>query len=264
MTEHTQLPRWRVWAIRTVARIRRSYNLTRGTARIMQWLYDDPVRHQHPITARIRYDRLFEVPVNTVSWIEWNLFFNGCYEPHITEALRRLLAPGDTAIDIGANIGVHTLVMSRVVGYRGRVVAIEPHPAVRRKLEQTLIANHITNVDVIPVALSDSAGRTVLFEGEGFAENEGTASLWNVASEEVKGIEVAVDTLTNVVVQTSCSNVQLIKMDVQGAELRILVGGTEVLARYKPYLIFEYDPHAWRLAGASFHEAATLLRDLNY
>jgi hypothetical protein len=160
-----QLPKWRVWAVIVIAWLRRHFPRLRGTVYLMLWLYPDQVRHRYPIVAQISYENRFKMHVNTQSLIEWNLFFNGRYEPHIVNLLYSLLTAGDTVIDIGANIGVHALVMSKVVGNHGRVLAIEPHPQVRQTLERNLVENQTNNVVVVPAALSDHVGSTVLFEG---------------------------------------------------------------------------------------------------
>ena len=259
-----QLPKWRVWAVIVIAWLRRHFPRLRGTAHLMLWLYPDQVRHRYPIVAQISYENRFKMRVNTQSLIEWNLFFNGRYEPHIVNLLYSLLTAGDTVIDIGANIGVHALVMSKVVGNHGRVLAIEPHPQIRQTLGKNLIENQINNVDIVPIALSDHAGSTVLFEGGEFNHNTGQASMWANTGAEGAGIEVTLGTLDDVVNSVNYSDVKLIKIDIQGAEKSALLGGQDTLVRDKPYILFEYDQPAWDMANANLREVVTFLETLGY
>jgi predicted O-methyltransferase YrrM len=92
------------------------------------------------------------------SWIDWNLLFRGDYEPHLTRIWSQLATKGGVAIDVGANIGAHTLTMAKCVGPQGRVLAFEPNPLVRQVMVRNLALNGITQVDVFECGLGSARG----------------------------------------------------------------------------------------------------------
>ena len=91
--------------------------------------------------------------------IGYNVTFFGTYEPELRALMRRYLPPGGVAIDVGANVGWHTLLMARLVGSSGRVLAVEANPSVRERLAEHLKANHLSNVAIVPSALGGKAGK---------------------------------------------------------------------------------------------------------
>src|SRR5918912_4362355 len=86
----------------------------------------------------------------------------GGFERAELEWARRLARPESTAVDVGANVGVYTVVLARAVGPEGRVLAFEPGPENVRRLEENLARNRLENVDVHAIALADRAGELVL------------------------------------------------------------------------------------------------------
>src|SRR5687768_4467549 len=97
--------------------------------------------------VRARGDGLL-MQLDSRSWIDWNVLFRGEYEPHLTALWNRLAPEGGVAIDVGANVGAHTLSMARAVGPRGQVLAFEPNPPVRAALVHNLSLNGIEHVRV--------------------------------------------------------------------------------------------------------------------
>jgi FkbM family methyltransferase len=256
-----------VWVRRSPPRLRLltlGVRAVRPTLRkLMYRLYPHDLRHQAPLRATILYDRTFHFPVDTRWWIEWKLYFEGYYEHHLVSLLYALLSPGDHVIDVGANIGVHTLIMSKRVGSTGKVLAIEPYPPVQAKLARVLSANGVTNVEVLPIAVADAPG-TLTLSAETETYNQGVATLYPADAAESEGIPVATDTLDNVVRARALPALKLMKMDIQGGEYPALRGGKEMLARYRPFVAFEYDRASWDTAKATFEEAAEFLVGLQY
>jgi len=89
----------------------------------------------------------------------------GVWEPGVTAAIRAVLRPGDTFVDIGANIGCHSLLASRLVGPTGTVVAVEPFPEALSHLRSNIVLNDARNIVVIERAVATSPGRVSLFRG---------------------------------------------------------------------------------------------------
>ena len=143
---------------------------------------------------------------------------NSVYENHVAFH-RRFLRASDTFIDVGANIGLHTIVAASIVGPTGRVISIEPHPRTAAWMRSNLQLNGMEWVDFHQVALgreSTRAGLTSLRQDD-----------QNYLRQE--GHDVAVRPLDEIV--PADLDVDLIKLDVEGYEPAVLAGATATLRR---------------------------------
>jgi FkbM family methyltransferase len=157
----------------------------------------------------------------------------GEYVPGQMLLLSQLAPSGSIALDVGANIGAITLVLSGVVGPRGFVVAIEPQRAVYQLLCANLALNDIGNVRAIHAAAGRAPGRTYVPAVDyGKQGNFGGIELSETSGEPVDTITV--DSLR----LPAC---QLIKIDVEGREQSVIAGAAETIARCKPALYVEND-----------------------
>ena len=238
----------------------------RGSERVLRALYPCATNAKRFVRGvRTRGDGLL-MELDSRSWIDWNLLFRGDYEPHLTRIWRQLATKGGVAIDVGANIGAHTLTMARCVGAGGRVLAFEPNPLVRQVMIRNLALNGITHVDVFECALGSARGslplRVPKQDSEEFS-NMGLASL--VALETPHDlVTVDVRTLDDVLESENVARVDVIKIDVQGYEMETLRGMRECLARHHPAVVFEYDAWAWGQANVRPAEAFDLLAAAGY
>lgn len=163
-------------------------------------------------------------PRDTV--IAKKLALYGEFEPYESTVLGMLLSPGDTFIDAGANIGLHTLWASRYVGTSGRVLAIEPDPANFAILVQNLSVNGCANVEPVCKALWSASGTMSLFQNP---TNRGYLSLRDVHG---TGQSVEVDAVSlDGLLRERVTRLAAIKLDVEGAELMALEGMRETLRR---------------------------------
>ena len=153
----------------------------------------------------------------------------GIYELRKQRALRRLVAPGMTVCDIGANAGFYTLGLARLVGAGGRVLAFEPLPRNVRKIRRHLSLNHVTNVVLHDCALSDVTGTLRFSEGE--------SDFTGKISEEAGNLEVPSVRLDQFLKEQALPDPGLLKIDVEGAEGRVLEGALELLRRAHPVLV---------------------------
>ena len=186
------------------------------------------------------------------------LYATGEYESETSRLVQRLLGPGQTMIDVGANIGYFSIVGARAVGAQGQVVAFEPVTAVRERLLANLRINGLTNVTVRDVALSASSGTAVFFTGP--QDDTGLASLRPLAaSTQVTVVQARFDDLWD-----PSRPVALIKIDVEGAELAALEGMAGCLDRDSPDLIVEVTDEYLRALGASAASLVTFLADKGY
>lgn len=164
----------------------------------------------------------------------------GIWQFPITAFIVAYLRRGDVFVDVGANIGYFSVFAALAVGPDGKVHAVEPEPANLALLQKNLELNGLSNVEVHAVAASDRSGQATLYR-DGF--NSGGHSLLqkpqvqNTTSVSVTTLDALLDTK---------GSPRLIKIDVQGSEVDVLKGMSELLRRdgSKPGLIVEFAPTA--------------------
>jgi FkbM family methyltransferase len=144
---------------------------------------------------------------------------------------------GSIAIDVGANWGLHSLYLSRLVGSGGRILAVEPFPPAFRELEWHIKKNACANISAQQLALADIPGQGVFLPGN----SPTTGSLVFDLGESVpqNSIPVTVRTLDDLVKESVLPRVDFIKVDAEGAEIRVLNGGNDTVAQFRPTMLIE-------------------------
>jgi len=152
----------------------------------------------------------------------------GIYEPEKFNAVQRLLPRGGTFIDIGGNKGDFALLAAQAAGARGRVVCVEPEPTNADWIRKSIALNSYGNIEVCEVALSDGEGEARLHLGE----KSGFHTLLEGAPDrECGSITVKTQTLDSLLSDRRIDHVDLIKIDVEGAEMLVLRGATQTLSQ---------------------------------
>lgn len=152
---------------------------------------------------------------------------------------------GDTTLDIGANVGAHTVFLSNLVGARGRVIAFEPLPGNLLTLEDTIRRRaRYSNITVVPAAIGGSGSKdltaTMKIPGEDLTQASlavQKAGSWERTA--YTEVDVPLVTLDKSPEVQRLSQVDLVKIDVEGAELDVLRGGSRTLARHLPLIYCE-------------------------
>jgi FkbM family methyltransferase len=173
--------------------------------------------------------------------IGWHIGFFGSYEPELRNIMRVVLPPDGIAIDVGANAGWHALLMARLVGPRGRVLAIEPNPSVREHLLRNVRLNRLAHIEVVACAVAESERTLSFLAPDG---NDPTSASGHVLAEENENsgsIRVEANTLDNIVAQKQVERLDLVKIDVEGFEWPVLQGAENTIERFRPYIVFEFD-----------------------
>lgn len=181
-------------------------------------------------------------------FIASRIFYFGVWEPNLTALLMRRLAPGDVFVDVGANMGYFTVLASRLVGDAGRVVAFEASPGTYAVLAEDVAMNRAGNVRAVNKAVSDRPGTLALYAGP--ADNRGATSLHAERGGRFEA-NVPAAPLLDLLQADERARVRLIKIDVEGAELPILLDLLEHLDAYSPRmeLVVEVAPDEMRAAG---------------
>lgn len=159
--------------------------------------------------------------------LEKRIYLDRGYEPATLHLFDQVLRPGDAMIDVGANIGVMTLHAAVRVGARGRVLAVEPHPDHYQRLVRNVALNELTNVKTVNAALGEAAERRPIFDLP--HENGGSASLVDAGDARVKAGAVQVLRLDDLARESGVPAPRLIKIDVEGFELPVLLGAPRTL-----------------------------------
>lgn len=177
------------------------------------------------------------------------------FESHCT---RLFLHSGDDALDIGGNVGGSTVVIAKAVG-GGKVVTLEPERANFALLKKNLILNGVTNVTAHQIAAGDSEGVAPLYLNDDKGENNcGDHRVWADPNESRKSYKVPqfpADLYTNTLL-----NLRFIKIDTQGAEVKVLRGLKSALAKYEHLVLqVEYWPWGLKNCGNSHVELLDIL-----
>lgn len=180
-------------------------------ARLLQDLRLSPLLTIRQDGYRLRF---YPTNVSAVLWI------NRGERIHGLELFRDYCRAGETAIDVGANIGEVSIILSQRVGADGRVMAFEPQPRIFEYLRGNLALNHCANVTTRNLALAAVAGTVHM-----------TDTKWDDMNRVHDGPGIAVPASTLDAEVDGDGPIALLKVDVEGSELRVLEGGAKVLAR---------------------------------
>jgi len=187
------------------------------------------------------------------------------FERKERDFVRAVLRPGDVFVDVGANLGLFAVIAGRCVGAQGRVFAFEPAHASYQRLQDNVTLNRLANATCSPLALSDVTGEIQLHESrDGF-------DAWNSAGAPTRGSDYASSTVSCVrwdefaEAEGLVDRVAMMKVDVEGWESRVLLGGRDFFTRDKaPILQVEFCDSTAVSAGSSCAELYGTLRNFGY
>lgn len=182
--------------------------------------------------------------------IDRNILVFGCYDEELHAALEKLVRPGMVCMDVGAHFGEVALHMAQKAGPNGTVFAFEPEPSLYERLIKHAERNEKKmRIVTVPVALSDRTGGATLFAASEDDDNQGLGSLLQGRTQLRRQFAIQTTTLDAFVKQQKLERLDLIKVDIQGAEIRFLRGGHETFRRFSPDLLIEFSPEDLKAAG---------------
>ena len=198
--------------------------------------------------------------------IDFSIYLLGAFEKSTAATLRKLVNPGDTVLDIGANIGAHTLGLAKSVGSAGKVYAFEPADFAFQKLLRNLALN--------PELERRTQASQVMLGSGADKPLAGVYASWPLETVDsvhpkhrgrfVSTQGANADTLDGFVEREKIARINLIKMDVDGNELPVLQGGRGMLSKHRPIIVMEMSPYVHAEEQHSFAEMIELLRELEY
>jgi FkbM family methyltransferase len=159
------------------------------------------------------------------------LYFFGIWEPGVSRVFQRHLRPGDTVIDVGANVGAHTMLAASIVGAKGRVYAIEASPSIFSRLKENINRNGFRQVTPINLAAADTHSHVMVYLASEY--NHGATTIVpDLPDQQANSEETQIEArpLGDIVPAEAIRVARLIKIDVEGAEWLVLRGMRDRLA----------------------------------
>lgn len=183
-------------------------------------------------------------------------------QSRIFQAIEASLQPGDTFLDVGANHGSYSVLASKILGDSGKLCAFEPFEKLAACVEVSLRQNATCDWKVLPVGLADKRETIDFFYN---ATGSGTGSIFHgysplarntcsVQLDQLDSLEDAIDPIGNVV----------IKLDIEGSELRFLRGAENFISKHQPTIVFEANPASSKAAGYEVRDLIDAMQNLGY
>lgn len=246
--------------LRAVSRVMQRLPLFRGKTRLCRAVLGKRLAVADAVVES-RWGQRFCVPYLGEP-VAFQILINGAYEPETLAALRRLLPANGVFIDAGASIGFFSITLGAAVP-GARILAVEASHRIAGYLTRNLELNGLRNVTVVERALTDCDGATIPFydaPSEHFGMGSIGAKYWSATS----SVETA--SLDRVAAMAGVERVDLIKMDIEGAEALALRGAARVLsAAHAPTIVFEFWDEAERaVAALRPGDSQRILRDHGY
>lgn len=191
------------------------------------------------------------------------LFTKGIYEPRTISALRAYLRPGDIFIDLGANENYFSVIASSIVGDNGKVFAIEPQMRLQKIILKNLKLNKCRNVTILPVAVSDREGESLLYLCPDV--NTGGSSLIRTTAYILPKQMVSMVTLSSIFNNQRIVKCDLLKVDIEGWEYEAILGSPELFKQQRIKTVY-LQLHTKQLneRGLSPDPIVAFLRSCNY
>ena len=217
------------------------------------------------VTTIHDFDGDLTMCVDRGSYIGSAIYWAGHHSLPLVRFLREFLRPEMTLVDVGANIGEITLFAAKKLS-RGRVLAFEPNPRIFEQLSRNVALNHLSNVELFHAGLYDEEGALPLYEQEAKyygRPNDGMTSLYRSGRAQ-QTARVPLRRLDDVARECGLERVDLLKIDVEGAELMVLRGGENSIRKFRPVIVAEVSATHFARAGYAPKELFAYLEELDY
>lgn len=247
--------------MKTAHKIFLARNAYRAVSKIRSMLgkSDDLVCERHGV----RYQ------LNLNEGIDFSIYLLKSFEPMTRQAIARIVKEGDTVLDIGANVGAHTLTLAKAAGPSGKVFAFEPTSYAFRKLTANIelnpdLAGRIVALNQFVTANDTDDRPTEIYSSWPLVADE-TASLHDQHLGQLMTSNDAVSSTLSSVAQThGIERVDVVKLDVDGFEMQVLDGSNGFLERHRPIFIMELMPFELIERGGDIDRYTSFFDNLGY
>lgn len=225
-------------------------------------------RHIHGVVEVDDFDGSMKVSLSLSDHMQRRIFWMGYYNREMVFLLDKLMKPGMVFIDVGSNIGEIALVAAKRTGVKGRVICFEPVDKIAKELEYNISRNNIINTEVVRMGLSDVVSQVPIFrscgQGDPGDEHSGLGSLYGNSDTDDIIQMIDVTTLDNYLSEKPIAQIDIIKIDIEGAELPCIKGAEQTLRRHRPLLIIEIQEKSSVAAGYRQKDILEYLAGLGY
>jgi FkbM family methyltransferase len=235
--------------------------------KVLQSLFRRCFKYATGVVSINDFDGDMKIDLHLSDHMQRRIFWMGFYNHEVIAVLKKIVRPGMTIFDIGANIGEITMVAAKLVGHGGSVIAFEPIDRIADSLASNVMHNNLCQVTIERLALSDQEGKREIYSSCGQdirEENCGLGSLYRTAIEQAPLQIVSLCTLDDYMQEHSIQSLDIIKIDIEGAELPCLKGAKNVLHQYKPILIVELNEETAVIAGYRQSDILDYLETFDY
>lgn len=227
----------------------------KGQDRLFNYLFKHHKLSSKPVIATPITGK-FKIFCDPSTWIGAKIIYTGNYEPALKKVFQSIIKYGDAILDVGANIGFHTLYFAELTGANGSVIAFEPIPPNYQALQENIALNNFNQVSAQNIALSNKNEQITIAVDQA-SENPGAFNLFDKSGDLVincfKGDEIIKD-----------QKIDFIKIDVEGYESFVIDGLLATIKKYRPVIVFEYDQYYHQKTGRNEDYIFLLLGDLGY
>lgn len=250
MMRRLPLVHWRVWDVQR---------------RFREFFAPRYVNYPRDWTEIRDFDGNLHMKLRRSTYMGSVIYWQGYQSPAELKVLNRLLKPDTTFVDVGANMGEFTLFAAKRIR-SGTVFAFEPVPSLFSLLNENIALNNFSHVQTFNLALSDNSGHMVMYSSVDSVVhtgvNEGLGSIFRSDLRNEMVAEVEVKTLDSLL--EGVKRINIIKIDVEGAELLVLRGAQETIRQHKPAILIEINRNALKAAGHTPDMLLDELAELGY
>ncbi len=221
-----------------------------------------PANHyQYPVNSIREVERDgIKYRLDISDTVDWYIYFG--FKEISRQRLYELIKPGITMFDVGANVGDVSLHAAKFVGASGKVYAFEPDYINFKRLSANIELNNFRQLIAINKGLGDKPGKfTIGVVDEG---NRGMNRITGVSTKETASNTIDVTTMDILFQEMKIDKVDVIKIDVEGFEMNVLKGGTEVISKHHPVFFIELDDNNLKDQGSSATQLVDFLESKGY
>jgi len=229
----------------------------------------EALRRYYPVkrgsTMIHNFDTDLKMNIDTASYISNVIYWRGHHSAAVAKVLRKHLRSDMTFVDVGANLGELTLLAAKRL-VNGRVLAFEPDPQIFLQLSRNISINHLSGVELFNIGLFDKTDSLPLYRKQDInfgTINEGVPSLFSTGNDPQE-VRVQLRRFDDVARESGLDRLDVMKIDVEGAEMMVLRGAERFIKRYRPIIITELSETNFRRAGYTTRDLIGYLGSLEY
>lgn len=217
-------------------------------------------RHLPQVDADVILPNGVRMQLNTRSSVPRTIFFFGTFQPAVVHLFRKRLSKGMYCLDVGANHGYFALDFAQHIGPTGKVAALEANPELVAYIRTMATRNRFAHLEVVADIIHEKSGMEMNFyvtKGTGGSSVDPT----RVSEKDSQSIRSTTLSIDDFIATHAWPRLDVIKMDIEGADCYGLLGASESIARFRPFIIFEFN---WDTPSEVIERTKKMLAEYSY